>query len=99
MLAPAAHKTCTGRDRPPAPVPSVSSSPAPHPALGTAARLAAERRREFERPRFGRYGQPPGPDAVLAPSRDVPVRVGPSRLVSAGVTEAGRLHVLPISCS
>ncbi len=144
------------------------------PVLGSAARsaadLAAELRREFERALFERYGQLPAQDPVLAalfhatalqlarvydeaeqvfpeavfddlvsglgmPPRaahpaqtvvtftgaatpelvtpdtplvgisvrgehlpfavDVPVRVGPSRLVFAAVAEAGRLHVLP----
>lgn len=150
------------------------SDPPPHPVLGTAARsaaeLATELRREFERALFERYGQPPGQDPVLAtlfhatavqmarvydeaeqvfpeavfddlvsglgmPPRaaqpaqtvvrftgvaapelvtpdaplvginnrgehlpfavDVPVRVGPSRLVFAGAVEGGRLTVLP----
>jgi hypothetical protein len=152
----------------------VSAATPEHPVLGTAARsaaeLAADLRRDFERALFERYGQLPGQDPVLAalfhatavqmarvydeaeqlfpeavfddlvsglgmPPRaarpaqtvvgftgaaaselvtpdtplvginargehlpfavDVPVRVGPSRLVLAAVAEAGRLHLLP----
>lgn len=48
----------------------MSSAPPPRPVLGTVARsaaeLATELRREFERALFERYGQPPGQDPVLA---------------------------------
>ena len=152
----------------------MSSAPPPRPVLGTVARsaaeIAAELRREFERVLFERYGQPPGQDPVLAtlfhatavqlariydeaeqvfseavfddlvhglgmPPRaarpaqtvvafsgaaapgivtpdaplvginnrgehlafalDVSIRVGPARLVFAGVAEGGRLQVVP----
>ncbi len=152
----------------------MSSSPPLRPVLGTVARsaaeLATELRREFERALFERYGQPPGQDPVLAtlfhatavqlarvydeaeqvfpeavfddlvhglgmPPRaarpaqtvvgftgaaapelvtpdsplvginnrgehlgfalDVPIRVGPARLVFAAVAEGGQLQVVP----